>query len=101
MNEKIFWIILGMAAVTYIPRMLPLVFFNGDSLSPRLKWMLNHLPYALLGALVFPGIFTINQTDIWFGVIGGLSAFIMAYFGANLVWVIISSILILTLYLLI
>lgn len=101
MNEAIFWIIICMAVVTYIPRMLPLVFLNGESLHPRLQWMLNHLPYALLGALIFPGIFTVHQSDIWFGLIGALAAFTIAYFGANLVWVILISILVLTLYLII
>ncbi|WNF35808.1 AzlD domain-containing protein [Bacillaceae bacterium IKA-2] len=90
-------IILGMAIVTYIPRVLPLVTINGKEVSPKVKAVLQNVPYAALGALIFPGILFI-QDDIWFGIIGGLTAFIVALLGANIIIVVISAITVLTLY---
>ncbi|MGO4888493.1 AzlD domain-containing protein [Anaerobacillus sp. MEB173] len=97
MNTTMFWIIAGMAVVTYIPRMMPLVAFDAKKIPPRLQAILRNVPYAALGALIFPGILLVNE-DIWFGIIGGLVALIVAYFGANLIFVVLSSIVVLTLY---
>jgi len=90
-------IIFGMAIVTYIPRMLPLVAINGKEISPKVKAILQNVPYAALGALIFPGILFI-QADIWFGIIGGITAFSVAFLGANLIVVVISAVTVLTLY---
>lgn len=91
-------IIFGMAIVTYIPRVLPLVTMNGKEMSPKIKAILQNVPYAALGALIFPGILFI-QEDIWFGVIGGITALLVALLGANLIIVVLSSITVLTIYL--
>lgn len=91
------WIILGMGVVTYVPRMLPLVVFDADKLPPRIKGVLKNVPYAALGALVIPGVFTVTD-DPLFGLVGGLVAFAAAYFGANLIYVVISAIAVLTAY---
>lgn len=90
-------IILGMAIVTYIPRVLPLVAMNGKELPPKLKAVLQNVPYAALGALIFPGILYI-QDDIWFGIIGGLTAISVAFLGAHLIIVVLSAIAVLSLY---
>lgn len=89
--------IIGMGLVTYIPRMLPLVVFNSVKLPPFLQNVLKNVPFAILGALIIPGVFTINE-DIWFGIIGAGVAFIVAYLGANVIVVVLSSILALSIY---
>ncbi|MCM3759845.1 AzlD domain-containing protein [Alkalihalobacillus oceani] len=91
MSTTMLIIIAGMALVTYIPRMLPLVFLNVESIPPWLQATLRNVPYAALGALIFPGIFYIHD-NILYGIIGGASAFIIAYLGANLIIVVMSSI---------
>lgn len=97
MSQTMLLIILGMAIVTYIPRVLPLVAMNGKELPPKVKAILQNVPYAALGALIFPGILFV-QDDIWFGIIGGITALIVAFLGANLIIVVISSITVLSVY---
>jgi branched-subunit amino acid transport protein len=97
MSKEIIIMILGMAIVTYIPRMLPFVMFRGKELPPFLQGVLKNVPYATLGALIFPAILFI-QEDIWYGLIGAAAAFIVAFMGANVIVVVIGSISVLTLY---
>jgi branched-subunit amino acid transport protein len=49
-------LIFVMGLVTYIPRMIPMVMLNGVKLPARLKTFLGFIPFAALGALIFPGI---------------------------------------------
>jgi branched-subunit amino acid transport protein len=97
MKAEIVWMILGMAVVTYLPRMLPFVLFKGKELPPFLQGVLKNVPYATLGALIFPGILFI-QDDIWFGVLGAAAAFVAAFLGANVIVVVLGSIAVLTIY---
>lgn len=96
MSANIFWLIAGMAIVTYIPRMLPLVLLDASKIPRKLQAILRNVPYAALGALIFPGILTINE-NIWFGIIGGITAFIISYLGANLIVVVLATITVLSL----
>lgn len=100
MRSEIAWMILGMGLVTYIPRMLPLAVFHRVKLPPFLQGVLKNVPYATLGALIVPGIFFIHE-DIWFGVLGFISAFVAAWFGANVIVVVLASVAVLSLYALI
>ncbi len=86
-----------MGLVTFIPRMLPFVLFKGKQLPPFLQGVLRNVPYATLGALIFPGILLI-QDDIWYGLLGAGAAFIIAWFGANVIVVVLGSIAVLTVY---
>lgn len=97
LNKEIAMMIIGMAIVTYIPRMLPFVMFKGKELPPFLQGVLKNVPYATLGALIFPAILFI-QEDIWYGIIGAAVAFIIAFLGANVIVVVIGSISVLTVY---
>lgn len=97
MDKTILLIIIGMGIVTYIPRMLPLVVLNSVKLPSFLQGVLKNVPFAILGALIIPGVFTINE-DIWFGIIGAAAAFIAAYLGANVIIVVLSAIAVLSLY---
>ncbi|PLR67394.1 MULTISPECIES: AzlD domain-containing protein [Bacillaceae] len=84
--------IIGMAAVTYLPRMIPLVALSGIELPVFVQNVLRNVPYATLGALIVPGVFFI-QEDIWFGIIGAIAAFAVAYLGLNVIVVVMGSIL--------
>lgn len=97
MNNEVILLILGMAIVTYIPRMLPLVVFSRLKLPPFIQNVLKNVPFAILGALIIPGIFQ-TQGGLLFGVIGALTAFIAAYLGANVIIVVFSAILSLVVY---
>jgi branched-subunit amino acid transport protein len=95
--DNIVLMIIGMAIVTYIPRMIPLVSLSGKELHPFLQGILKNVPYATLGALIVPGIFMINE-DIWFGIIGAAAAFFIAYLGANVIVVVLGTVAVLTCY---
>jgi branched-subunit amino acid transport protein len=98
MNSKILWIIVGMGVVTYLPRMLPFVLFKGKELPPFIQGVLKNVPYATLGALIFPAILIIQKGDIWYGVLGAAAAFIAAFLGANVIFVVLGSIVVLACY---
>lgn len=97
MNNGVIWMIVGMGVVTYIPRMLPFVLFKGRVLPPFIQGVLRNVPYATLGALIFPGILFI-QKDLWYGLIGAAAAFLVAFLGANVIMVVLGSIAILSVY---
>lgn len=94
MGSWYWWMILGMAVVTYIPRAVPLTFLEGKELPQTLQNVLRNIPYAVLGALIFPAIFFI-QENIWYGVIGAIAAFGIAFTGANVMIVVLGSIAVL------
>ncbi len=97
MGDWIWWVIFGMAIVTYIPRVIPLTFLDGRELPGAIQQILRNIPYAVLGALIFPAIFFI-QENIWFGIVGAIAAFGIALTGANVILVVIGSIAVLALY---
>lgn len=53
--SSILVLVLLMAAVTFIPRLIPLVFIRVDNIPKKLKIFLSYIPYAVLGALIIPG----------------------------------------------
>jgi branched-subunit amino acid transport protein len=79
MNLGLLAVIIGMGLVTYLPRMIPVYILKKLSLPPSIKRWLNSIPYAVLGALIFPGILTINQNPA-VGLAGGSIACILAFF---------------------
>ncbi|MFC4735210.1 AzlD domain-containing protein [Bacillus daqingensis] len=95
MREEFIWMIIGMGLVTYIPRILPLIALSTENWPDWLRRMLSHVPYAVLGALIFPGILYAQET-IWYGMLGGVIAFLIAYTGAPLLAVVAGTILLLT-----
>ncbi len=57
MYGKMLILILIMALVTYVIRMIPLVFFRRKITSTFVKSLLYYMPYAVLSAMTFPYIF--------------------------------------------
>lgn len=57
MDRQVLLVILGMALVTYLPRMLPLVILSRTQLpNIFLRW-LSYIPAAVLAALLAPALF--------------------------------------------
>jgi branched-subunit amino acid transport protein len=92
-------IVAGMAIVTYIPRMLPFIFMEKLTIPPIVQRILRNVPYAMLGALIFPGILTVSD-DVYFGVIGAATAFLLAFIGLDVIIVVLLTIGVLSMYLL-
>ena len=62
----------GMAGVTYLIRMLPLAAIRGRVRSVFLQSFLYYVPYAVLGAMTFPAVF--SATGNWFSALAGTLA---------------------------
>lgn len=92
------WMLLGMAIVTYIPRAFPLTFLEGKELPPVVSAILRNIPFAVLGALIFPAILYIQEGNILFGFIGAIVAFILAFLFQNVMVVVIGTVGILAVY---
>ncbi|ABB36960.1 branched-chain amino acid transport [Oleidesulfovibrio alaskensis G20] len=56
MNADVFVLILGMAAVTYIPRLVPVWLLSSRSLPPVVGRWLSFVPTAVLSALLMPAL---------------------------------------------
>jgi len=86
-----------MALVTYIPRVLPVTIFRKQIKSRFIRSFLDYTPYAVLGALTFPDVFT--ATGHMYSAVGGtLVAVALGYKGKSLVVVAMAAII--TVYLL-
>ena len=86
-------LVLGMALVTYLPRMLPLVLLQNVELPSFVRQFMKYIPYAALGALIFPGILSSTGNEhIESAIVGcGLSV-ILAWFEMNLIFVVLGGV---------
>ena len=75
-----------MAIVTYLIRMLPLVFVRRRIRSQFLRSFLYYVPYAVLSAMTFPAILYSTSSMIS-AVLGTAVALILAFKGKSLVTV--------------
>jgi branched-subunit amino acid transport protein len=91
-TENAFLAVLIMALVTYIPRALPIVVFRKEIKSTFIKSFLQYVPYAVLGALTFPDIFS-STGNLITAICGTLMALWLAYREKGLVVVAIGAIL--------
>ena len=73
---KLYPYLLVMALVTYLIRMLPLAFFRKKITSPFLLGVLHYMPYAVLGTMTVPAIFTSTGAVIP-SVVGFLAALLL------------------------
>ena len=81
------WIIvLCMAAVTSIPRILPLYLMKNFDPPPLLRRFLRFIPSAALGALIFPGVLKAIPQMPAAAAAGMGAALITAWFGGGLVF---------------
>lgn len=87
------WIILGMMVVTYIPRLLPMLFMDRFHFPAWFQNWLKSIPYAALGALIFPGILQVQEGQPIPGIVGGIVAAVLALFNVHIVLVMAGAIL--------
>ncbi|MDG5789185.1 AzlD domain-containing protein [Evansella sp. AB-P1] len=87
MSIPIVWMIVGMGIVTYIPRLLPLILLQTENWPTWSKKMLSRVPYAVLGALIFPGILSVHE-NVFYGLFGGIIAILFAYLNMPLIVVV-------------
>lgn len=67
-----------MALMTYIIRVVPMVFFRKKIENVRIKSFLYYVPYTVLAAMTFPAIFSSTTSQV--GAIAGcFVAIVLAY----------------------
>ena len=82
--------LLVMAGVTYLIRMLPFTLFRREIRSPFVRSFLAYIPYAVLGAMTFPGIFYATAS-LPSAIAGTAVALVLAFFGRSLLLVSLSA----------
>lgn len=88
-----YWLlIIAMGAVTYIPRMIPMLFLRDIEPSRFVKRFLNYIPYAALTTLIFPGILY-STNDLISALIGGIVSIITAFYKDNLLLIVFTGII--------
>ena len=86
--------ILVMALVTYLIRMIPLTLFQKEIHNKFIQSFLFYVPYAVLGAMTFPAIFTSGGSEtyqIFASMIGCGVALLLSYKGKGLLVVAIAA----------
>ncbi|MBU0969046.1 MAG: AzlD domain-containing protein [Proteobacteria bacterium] len=58
MDDNLIPLILGMAAVTYGPRLLPFLLLGNTQIPRPVNAFLKCIPVAAIGALIIPGVMT-------------------------------------------
>ncbi len=82
---KILILVAGMTAVTYLPRLIPLLSLSERQLPPVVRRFLLYIPYTALGALIIPGAFQAIPDQPLAGVVGILAAFVSAWVNRSLI----------------
>ncbi len=85
-------IIIGMALVTMIPRFIPAYIVDKVNFPSWMNRWLSAIPYAALGALIFPGIMTVRPDQPHIGLLGGIVALVLAFLGLNVILVVVGAI---------
>ena len=83
---KMFLMIIAMAGITYLIRMLPLVFFTKKIRSRYILSVLFYIPYAVLSAMTFPFI-VYSTGSVYTALVGTAVAVILALFKRSLLTV--------------
>ena len=84
--------VLLMALVTYLIRVLPIAVFRKELQSTYIKSFLQYVPFAVLGALTFPDIFSSTGNTLT-AICGTLTALSLSYRKKSLVVVALGAIL--------
>jgi len=79
-----------MAGVTYLIRMIPMVFFRKKIENVWLQSFLYYMPYAVLTAMTFPAVFSSTGSALS-GIIGCAVALILAFFERSLLIVAVGA----------
>ena len=93
MNKNIafFLYLLLAAGVTYLIRMLPLVFCRKEITNKYVKSFLYYIPYTVLTAMTFPAIFY-STSSTASAIAGTVVAVVLAYFCRGLLTVAIGAV---------
>ena len=86
MNETVYFLLalLATAGLTYLIRLLPLLFVRKTIENRFVKSFLYYIPYAVLSVLTFPAVFLATE-HMAVGIVAAAVCVILAYLGRGLV----------------
>jgi len=87
------FLIIGMAIVTYIPRLLPLLALKDRKINKNLEDFLGLIPYTSLSILIVRGIMTADSQMKVATLVGIAAAALVSYIKGNLVLSVLTGIL--------
>jgi branched-subunit amino acid transport protein len=64
-QQTIFLTIIGMMAVTYLPRLLPTLLVSSWTLPDWIEAWLRHVPVAVLSAMLFPAVLARSEQIVF------------------------------------
>lgn len=71
-------LILGMALVTFLPRVIPAFLVDKIRLNRYLERYLRLIPYSAMTALIFPGVLSVDPLRWYVGVAGAAVAILLS-----------------------
>lgn len=78
MSKTTLLMILGMTAVTAVPRLIPALFMGKIKINRKVERFLQLIPYTAMAALIFPGILSADPARFYMGLIGGGAALLLS-----------------------
>lgn len=84
-------VIILMSIVTVVPRILPAFIIDRVTFPTWVGQWLEVIPYAALGALIFPGILDVVSDQPHIGFFGGLVAIVLALFRLHIIFVVLGA----------
>ncbi|MGN0242608.1 MAG: AzlD domain-containing protein [Lachnospiraceae bacterium] len=88
--DTFFLYLLIMAGVTYVIRVIPFVLFRKKIKNRFVQSFLGYVPYAVLGAMTFPAIFT-STSQFPAAMAGTIVAVIVSFYEKSLLVVALSA----------
>ena len=82
-------LILGMALVTFLPRVIPAFLVDRIHLNRYLERYLRLIPYTAMTALIFPGVLSVDPLRWYVGVIGAVVAILLSLIPRMPSWVVV------------
>ena len=86
-------VVIIMALVSYIPRVVPLIFIKKQITNKFLRSFLYYIPYAVLSCLTFPAIFFFSS-NIYLSIIGTSVALLLSLLNQKMYVVVIISVIV-------
>ncbi len=83
MKDNVYLYILGMWAVTYLIRVLPLTLIRRQITNRTIRSFLYYVPYVTLAVMTFPAILTATQSPLS-GALALIAGLALAWFGGSL-----------------
>ena len=83
MQRNVYLYILGMWAISYLIRVLPLTLIRKEITNKTIRSFLFYVPYVTLAVMTFPSILSATQTPVS-AALALAAGLVMAWFGMSL-----------------